>query len=160
MHTLLVAEGYEHILIPQSKPLSSGETLGCTAPILPSCDALIFIADGRFHLEAAMIRNPTVAAYRYDPYGKVLTSEAYDVETMKKIRFDAISVAKKAFLKTFSIGNFKHGRFQIGMIDLSSINEGLKAHKFSPIDGVLGSNFLDNFKAVIDYSKKRLTLTK
>ena len=96
MHTLLIAEGYENVLIPQSKPLSSGETLGCTAPSLPSCDALIFVADGRFHLEAAMIRNPTVAAYRYDPYGKVLTSEAYDVETMKKIRLDAISEAKKA----------------------------------------------------------------
>jgi 2-(3-amino-3-carboxypropyl)histidine synthase len=43
-----------------------------------------------------MIRNPTVPAYRYDPYGKVLTSEAYDVETMKKIRLDAIQVARRS----------------------------------------------------------------
>lgn len=75
--------------------------MGCTAPVLPSCDALIFVADGRFHLEAAMIRNPTVSAYRYDPYGKVLTSEAYDVVTMKNIRLDAINIAKKS--KTFGL---------------------------------------------------------
>lgn len=64
-----------------------GETLGCTAPILPECDALIFIADGRFHLEAAMIHNPKVPAYRYDPYSKVLTKEGYDVEKMKLVRW-------------------------------------------------------------------------
>lgn len=92
---LLAAENYQNILIPQAKPLSGGETLGCTAPILPPCDALIFVADGRFHLEAAMIRNPTVAAYKYDPYSKVLTAEAYDVDAMKNIRLDAIDQAKK-----------------------------------------------------------------
>lgn len=92
----LVAERYENIIIPQAKPLSGGETLGCTAPILPACDALIFVADGRFHLEAAMIRNPTVTAYKYDPYSKVLSSEAYDVDTMKSIRLEAIEEAKKA----------------------------------------------------------------
>lgn len=96
VHQLLLADNFENVIIPQAKPLSGGETLGCTAPILPPCDALIFVADGRFHLEAAMIRNPTVPAYRYDPYGKVLSAEAYDVESMKKIRLDAICVAKKA----------------------------------------------------------------
>ena len=93
---LLVAEDYEGATIPQAKPLSAGETLGCTAPLLPACDALIFVADGRFHLEAAMIRNPTLHAYRYDPYSKVLSSEAYDVNAMKAIRLEAIEVAKKA----------------------------------------------------------------
>lgn len=36
---------------PQAKPLSPGETLGCTAPVLKDRDALVFVADGRFHLE-------------------------------------------------------------------------------------------------------------
>ncbi len=35
----------------QAKPLSSGEVLGCTSPTLPAVDAMIFVADGRFHLE-------------------------------------------------------------------------------------------------------------
>lgn len=50
----------------QSRPLSPGEVLGCTAPkIVGDCDAIVFVADGRFHLEALMIANPTVPAYRW-----------------------------------------------------------------------------------------------
>ena len=49
----------------QARPLSPGEVLGCTAPkIAGQCDAIVFVADGRFHLEALMIANPTVPAYR------------------------------------------------------------------------------------------------
>jgi 2-(3-amino-3-carboxypropyl)histidine synthase len=88
-------------LIGQAKPLSQSETLGCTSPILPECDALIFIADGRFHLEAAMIQNPTVPAYRYDPYAKQLTSERYDTEKMRGIRWSSIERAKSC--KTFGL---------------------------------------------------------
>ena len=51
--------------LPQARPLSPGEVLGCTAPrIQGDCDAIVFVADGRFHLEALMIANPTVSAYR------------------------------------------------------------------------------------------------
>lgn len=32
----------------------------------------------RFHLEAIMIANPTIPAYRYDPYARVFTRERYD----------------------------------------------------------------------------------
>jgi diphthamide biosynthesis enzyme Dph1/Dph2-like protein len=68
-------------------PTHAGETLGCTSPILPESDALVFVADGRFHLEAAMIQNPTVPAYRYDPYGKVLSAEGYDTALLKANRW-------------------------------------------------------------------------
>jgi diphthamide biosynthesis enzyme Dph1/Dph2-like protein len=64
----------------------SGETLGCTAPILKNIDTLIFVADGRFHLEACMIQNPGVKAFRYDPYSKFLSFESYDSVKMKEIR--------------------------------------------------------------------------
>ena len=57
----------------------SGEVLGCTAPVInDQADALIFVADGRFHLEAMMIANPTLPAYRYDPYPRELIAETYD----------------------------------------------------------------------------------
>ena len=49
--------------MPQAKPLSPGEVLGCTAPVIEDAkdkDAIVFVADGRFHLEAIMIANPTV----------------------------------------------------------------------------------------------------
>ncbi|KAI0265105.1 diphthamide synthesis protein [Gloeopeniophorella convolvens] len=82
--------------IPRSKPLSPGEILGCTAPPLGEADALIYLGDGRFHLEAIMIANPTVPAFRYDPYSKKLTRERYDHREMRAVRNDAVSAARKS----------------------------------------------------------------
>nr|NVI70947.1 putative diphthamide biosynthesis protein 1 [Cucujiformia] len=87
--------GYE-VTLPQSKPLSAGEILGCTAPEVPSkcCDVLVYLGDGRFHLEAAMIANPRLEAYKYDPYEKKFTREYYDHDQMleeRKRRVDECS---------------------------------------------------------------------
>ncbi|KJE91295.1 diphthamide biosynthesis protein [Capsaspora owczarzaki ATCC 30864] len=82
--------------IPQAKPLSPGEILGCTSPKLVDKDALVYIGDGRFHLESAMISNPTVPAYRYDPYSKVFSREYYDIEATHRARKAAIASATKA----------------------------------------------------------------
>ncbi|CAE7551620.1 dph1, partial [Symbiodinium microadriaticum] len=87
---------YPHLIVPQARPLSGGETLGCTSPLIPDCEALVFVADGRFHLEAAMIRNPSLQAFRYDPYGKTLTAEGYDTPRMQGMRWDAIESARGA----------------------------------------------------------------
>jgi 2-(3-amino-3-carboxypropyl)histidine synthase len=102
-------------IIPRSKPLSPGEILGCTAPTLPDVDALMYgiliyvpitiahadfearyLGDGRFHLESIMIANPTVPAFRYDPYSKKLTRERYDHYEMQSIRHDAVQTARKS----------------------------------------------------------------
>ena len=83
-------------IIPQIKPLSPGEILGCTSPQLGDRDALIYVGDGRFHLESAMIHNPHIQAYRYDPYSKKLTKEGYDHNKMHQIRKGAIETAKSA----------------------------------------------------------------
>lgn len=82
------------IIIPQIRPLSPGEVLGCTAPKLDATDALLYIGDGRFHLESIMIANPTVPAFRYDPYSKKITREHYDHAEMRMIRSDAVALAK------------------------------------------------------------------
>ncbi|XP_015593804.1 2-(3-amino-3-carboxypropyl)histidine synthase subunit 1 [Cephus cinctus] len=87
--------GYE-ATVPQSKPLSPGEVLGCTAPQIRCADAVIYLGDGRFHLEAAMIANPKLRAFRYDPYEKKLTEEFYDHDTMKSTRKNAIDRARNA----------------------------------------------------------------
>lgn len=60
----LKESGYT-VVVPQSKPLSPGEILGCTSPKI-DVDVLIYLGDGRFHLESAMIANPSLRAYRYD----------------------------------------------------------------------------------------------
>ncbi|KAG6574340.1 Diphthamide biosynthesis protein 1 [Phytophthora cinnamomi] len=87
---------FTSMVVPQIKPLSPGEVLGCTSPVIEGVDALVFIADGRFHLESAMIMNPNLKAYRYDPYPKLLTIEKYDLPQMMEIRRAAIDQAKGA----------------------------------------------------------------
>lgn len=92
------------ITIPQIAPLSKGEVLGCTSPRIPSSvssekegvDALVYVGDGRFHLESAMIQNPKLPAYRYDPYSRKFTRETYNHQELHTLRRDAISTAKRA----------------------------------------------------------------
>ena len=92
------------IIIPQIAPLSKGEILGCTSPQLArsadgaenAADILLYLGDGRFHLESAMIHNPHLPAYRYDPYSRRLTRESYEHDELYELRSQAISTAKKA----------------------------------------------------------------
>ena len=53
-----------------------------------------YLGDGRFHLEAIMIQNPSIPAYRYDPYTKKFTKEGYEHDEMRTIRREAIQAAK------------------------------------------------------------------
>lgn len=88
---------FREISIPQSKPLSRGEVLGCTAPSLSTSDqTIVFIADGRFHLEALMISNPGCITYKYNPYDKSFSIEKYDHYAMHSDRKSAIEKAKGA----------------------------------------------------------------
>ncbi|GAA6008105.1 2-(3-amino-3-carboxypropyl)histidine synthase subunit 1/2 [Rhodotorula paludigena] len=92
--------GKFEIVVPQVKPLSPGEILGCTAPKLaPDVDALLYVGDGRFHLESIMIANPLVPAFRYDPYTKRLTRELYDHEEMRQVRGQAVAQARESLIE-------------------------------------------------------------
>ncbi|XP_061326040.1 2-(3-amino-3-carboxypropyl)histidine synthase subunit 1 isoform X1 [Pezoporus flaviventris] len=85
------------VCVPQCKPLSPGEILGCTSPWLAQdTDAIVYLGDGRFHLESIMIANPGIPAYRYDPYSKVFSQEHYSHERMHRARQDAIRTAATA----------------------------------------------------------------
>jgi 2-(3-amino-3-carboxypropyl)histidine synthase len=87
---LLDERGYSSKL-PQVKPLSPGEVLGCTSPNNIEEDIVIFCADGRFHLESCMIANPHIKRFlRYDPYSKTLTEEVYNHGMMMELRQQAI----------------------------------------------------------------------
>ena len=55
-----------------------------------------YLGDGRFHLESIMIANPTVPAFRYDPYSKKLTRERYDHKEMQTVRDDAVQKARRS----------------------------------------------------------------
>nr|MBE5724782.1 putative diphthamide biosynthesis protein 1 [Cucujiformia] len=86
--------GYE-VTLPQSKPLSAGEILGCTAPDVRCTDIVIYLGDGRFHLEAIMIANPKTQAYKYDPYEKEFTREYYSYEEMNSYRNMCVEYSAK-----------------------------------------------------------------
>ncbi|KIK30775.1 hypothetical protein PISMIDRAFT_87218 [Pisolithus microcarpus 441] len=90
--------GRYNATIPRSKPLSPGEILGCTAPSLSDVDALVYLGDGRFHLESIMIANPTIPAFRYDPYSKKLTREYYSHDEMRDVRDQAVQNARQSTL--------------------------------------------------------------
>jgi 2-(3-amino-3-carboxypropyl)histidine synthase len=72
-------KGYTNIVLPQTKPRSKGEVLGCTSPVIDPAPSgsdsqqevsgtVVFIGDGRFHIESCMIRNPHLTFYQYDPF--------------------------------------------------------------------------------------------
>jgi 2-(3-amino-3-carboxypropyl)histidine synthase len=167
--------GYGSISIPQTRPLSQGETLGCTSPLLSSSssssstadnkdcekEALIFVADGRFHLESAMIRNPGLPAFRYDPYSKVMSSEGYDVAGMKSVRMNAIMQARDA--KTFGIIFGTLGRQ--GNIDLfNRLRRLLASHNKKAIPFLMAEinpvklRMIENVDAWVQVSCPRLSI--
>ncbi|KAI9768601.1 MAG: Diphthamide biosynthesis protein 1 [Geoglossum simile] len=105
---ILEGMGYK-IFVPQISPLSKGEILGCTSPRLNTItatlggqastddvDILLYLGDGRFHLESVMIHNPSLPAYRYDPYSRTLTHETYAHSTMHSLRSSAIALSRTA----------------------------------------------------------------
>lgn len=77
--------GFSNLKVPQAKPRSGGEVLGCTSPALPETEqggAVVFISDGRFHIESTMIKNPHVKFFQYNPYSREMTEEVYLHEQM------------------------------------------------------------------------------
>ncbi|CAG97968.1 2-(3-amino-3-carboxypropyl)histidine synthase [Kluyveromyces lactis] len=87
-----------YIIPPQIKPLSKGEVLGCTSERLnkEQIDAMVYVGDGRFHLESAMIHNPEIPAFRYDPYNRRFTRERYDQKQLVEVRASAIDKARSS----------------------------------------------------------------
>ncbi|KAK3946132.1 putative diphthamide synthesis protein-domain-containing protein [Diplogelasinospora grovesii] len=117
------------VIVPQIAPLSRGEILGCTSPNLNTynedtkIDLILYLGDGRFHLESIMIQNPDIPAYRYDPYSRKLTHETYGHDEMQDLRRDAIRTAKKAKKWGLILGSL--GR-QGNPNTLTMIEKGLK----------------------------------
>ena len=88
-------------IVPQIKPLSPGEVLGCTSPVISGVKDVIYIGDGRFHLESAMIRNPNLNFFKYCPFTKKITREYYDFNKMKQLREKEIKKALEG--KSFGV---------------------------------------------------------
>lgn len=59
-----------------------------------------------------------------------------------------------------SIDGFKLKKVNLVLLDLSHINNALVKQKAKPVNGILGADVLERGKAIIDYNKKRLYLSK
>lgn len=57
---------------------------------------VVFVADGRFHLESLMIHNPDFSFYRYNPFDKMLSKEQYDYELFYEIRKNEIKKCEQS----------------------------------------------------------------
>lgn len=58
-------------------------------------NALIYLGDGRLHLESITIHNPYLPALQCDHDDEKLTREKYDYEDMHSLRKHAIDIANK-----------------------------------------------------------------
>lgn len=65
-----------------------------------------------------------------------------------------------AVLSQFKLCRFKKENYQVVLIDLSNINEAYKSLKRPEIQGILGSDFLREYGAVIDYTSCKMILRK
>ena len=63
-------------------------------------------------------------------------------------------------ISSLSFGNFTSETLQVVLIDLNHINKMYEKHCQRQICGLLGSDFLLNHDAIIDYQKKLLILNK
>lgn len=154
----------DHIYVtpPQSMPLSKGEVLGCTSARLDQkIDAMIYVGDGRFHMESAMIHNPEVPAFRYDPYSRKFTQEYYDHKEMKEVRQWAIEHARGARKIGLILGSL--GR-QGSPATLDKLEQKLKLHDVTVVKIILSEIFpqklamFDDIDAFVQVACPRLSI--
>ena len=56
--------------IPQTKPLSPGEVLGCTSFSTKNQSGVLYIGDGKFHIESVLFFNPNVKIVQFNPLNR------------------------------------------------------------------------------------------
>lgn len=66
--------------------------------------------------------------------------------------------SQTSVLKSIKIGNVKLQNFEVVVLDLSHVNVSYQLIGEKGIDGVLGSDLLSKFEAVIYYKKPRLKI--
>lgn len=64
----------------------------------------------------------------------------------------------QAMLKKLTLGSLVIENYLAVALDLSHVNETYAKLGYKPIDGVLGSDILKDYKAVIDYAGKKMRL--
>jgi hypothetical protein len=66
----------------------------------------------------------------------------------------------KIGLKKLKLGKTEIKDYSTILLDLTHVNQSYKQLKLKPIDGVIGSDLLHAYNAIIDYKRKILILTE
>ncbi|MEI6817551.1 MAG: retropepsin-like aspartic protease [Bacteroidota bacterium] len=63
-----------------------------------------------------------------------------------------------SMVKKFAIGDMKFMNYEVVILDISHVNQALESGGMRPVDGIIGGDFLSEYRAIIDYYKKEMTL--
>jgi len=66
--------------------------------------------------------------------------------------------SKQVVLDEIQLGEITIIDYNAAVLDLTHVNQSYERLELEPIDGVLGSDILNDYKTVIDYDKKELVL--
>lgn len=69
-------------------------------------------------------------------------------------------VSKKVYLEKLQLNELVIENYEATILDLTHVNQSYEKLNLNLIDGVLGSDILSDFNAIIDYGKKKLLLLK
>jgi hypothetical protein len=128
------------------------------------------IAGEGFHLLIKILINKKVAKVIIDTgasktvFDKKRIKKYVDKKTVEK--HDSLSTglgtntmtSELVSVKKIKIGELEIVNYKTILLDLSHVNHSYEQIKLNPIDGVLGSDLLLKYNAVIDYDKKILKL--
>lgn len=59
---------------------------------------------------------------------------------------------------TLEIKNLKKNNFEVVLFDMTHINDSLREKEIEDVDGIIGSDILREFNAIIEYKSKTITL--
>ena len=131
---------------------------------------IIAIGDDGFHLSAKIYLNGKVANVIVDTgasktvFGNSSIQKYVTDKKFKNLENLSIGLgSKKIKSKSVTINKIKIGTIKIAnyttiLLDLSHINDSYKEIGLKPIDGILGSDILNKYNAIIDYKKRIIKL--
>lgn len=69
---IFLSQTFMILNIPQTKPLSPGEILGCTSFETENNSCILYIGDGKFHIESVLLFNPNIKIVQFNPFKRSL----------------------------------------------------------------------------------------
>lgn len=153
--------GGPKVFVPKVHPLSSGEVLGCTSPVIRQ-RVVLFVADGRFHLESLMIRNPGARFFRYCPSAKAMTEETHDYPLFLSLRNEKVRRCAEAARFAIVFGTLgRQGSAKILRNVEASLEERGRAHEtvfVSEIDEALVHRLSGHADCIIEIACPRICI--